>query len=205
LETTLTNGFPTEYPWRSGQSRWGMFDHGSVAGARNEVSGMVDYFRLPKRRWYWYRNAYANVPPPTWPVDGTPAALQLTADKTTLAAVDGTDDTQIIVTVVDGKGTSLTNNVPVTLSITSGPGEFPTGTSITFTPAGGSDQSDIAILEGKAAIEFRSYYAGTTVIRATSPNLTAATVTITSQGSPAWVEGVTPPTAARPYTRYTGH
>jgi hypothetical protein len=205
LDTTLTNGFPTEYPWRSGQSRWGMFDHGSVAGARNEVSGMVDYFRLPKRRWYWYRNAYANVPPPTWPVDGTPAALKLEADKTSLAAVDGTDDAQLIVTVVDSKGIPISNNVPVTLSITSGPGEFPTGTSITFTAPGSSDQSDIAILEGKAAIEFRSYYSGTTVIKATSPNLTAATITITSQGSPAWVEGVTPATAARPYTRYGGH
>jgi hypothetical protein len=62
----------------------------------------------------------------------------------------------------------------------------------------------IAILEGKAAIEFRSYYAGTTVIKATSPGLTAGTITITSQGTPAWVEGVTPPTAARPYTRYNG-
>jgi hypothetical protein len=205
LDTTLSNGFPTEYAWRSGQARWGMFDHGSVAGSRNEVSGMVDYFRLPKRRWYWYRNAYANVPPPTWPVSGTPAALQLEADKTSLSAVDGTDDVQLIVTVLDSKGTPISNNVPVTLSITSGPGEFPTGTSITFTPPGSSDQSDIAILEGKAAIEFRSYYAGTTVIKATSPGLTAATVTITSQGSPAWVEGVTPPTPARPYTRYAGH
>jgi beta-galactosidase len=205
LETTLTNGFPTEYAWRSGQSRWGMFDHGSVAGARNEVSGMVDYFRLPKRRWYWYRNAYANVPPPTWPVDGTPAGLKLEADKTSLSAVDGTDDAQLTVTVLDSKGTPISNNVPVTLSITSGPGEFPTGTSITFTPPGGSDQSDIAILEGKAAVEFRSYYAGTTIIKATSPNLTEATITIISQGSPAWVEGVTTATAARPYTRYGGH
>jgi hypothetical protein len=204
LSTTLTNGFPTEYSWRSGQALWCIFDHGSVAGSRNEMSGIVDYFRLPKRAWYWYRNAYANVPPPTWPASGTPAALQVTADKTNLSAVDGTDDAQLIVTVLDGQGNAINNNVPVTLSITSGPGEFPTGTSITFTPASSSDQSDIAIVDGKAAIEFRSYYAGTSVIKATSPNLTAATITITSQGSPAWVDGVTPPTAARPYTRYTG-
>jgi hypothetical protein len=204
LSTTLTGGFPTEYAWRSGQSIWCAFDHGSVASNRNEISGIVDYFRLPKRPWYWYRNAYANVPPPTWPVSGVPAALQLTADKTALAAVDGTDDAQLIVTVLDSAGNAINNNVPVTLSITSGPGEFPMGTSITFTPSSSSDQSDIAILDGKAAIEFRSYYAGASVIKATSPNLTAATVTITSQGSPVWVEGVTPPTAARPYTRYTG-
>ena len=118
--------------------------------------------------------------------------------------MDGTDDVQLVVTVLDSKGAPISNNVAVTLSITSGPGEFPTGTSMTFTPPGSSDQSDIAILEGKASIEFRSYYAGKTVIKATSPGLTAATVTITSQGSPAWVEGVTPPTAPRPYTRYNG-
>jgi len=29
--------------------------------------GIVDYFRIPKRSWYWYRNAYANTPPPEWP------------------------------------------------------------------------------------------------------------------------------------------
>jgi len=106
-------------------------------------------------------------------------------------AVDGTDDAQLVVTVLDSKGNAINNSVPVTLSITSGPGEFPTGTSITFTPPGSTDQSDIAILDGKAAIEFRSYYSGTSVIKATSSGLTAATITITSQGSPAWVEGVT--------------
>lgn len=204
LSATLTNGFPTEYSWRSGQVIWCAFDHGSVGGTKLETMGIVDYFRLPKRAWYWYRNSYANVSPPTWPASGTAAGLQLTADKTTLAAVDGTDDAQIVVTVVDAKGNPISNNVPVTLSIASGPGEFPTGTTITFTPASSSDQSDIAILDGKAAIEFRSYYAGTTVIKATSPGLTAATITITSQGSPAWVDGVTPSTAARPYARYTG-
>ena len=204
LSATLTNGLPTEYAWRSGQALWCAFDHGSVGSTKLETMGIVDYFRLPKRAWYWYRNTYASVAPPSWPASGTAAALQLTADKTNLVAVDGTDDAQLIVTVLDSKGTAISNNVPVTLSITSGPGEFPTGTSITFTPSGSSDQSDIAILDGKAAIEFRSYYSGTTAIKATSPGLTAATISITSQGSPAWVAGVTPPTAARPYTRYTG-
>jgi hypothetical protein len=205
LSATLTNGVPTEYAWRSGQALWCAFDHGSIGGTKLETMGIVDYFRLPKRAWYWYRNTYANVPPPTWPTSGTPAALQLTADKTSLSAVDGTDDAQLVVTVLDNKGNPISNNVAVTLSITSGPGEFPTGTSITFTPASSSEQSDIAIADGKAAIEFRSYYAGTSVITATSSGLTAATITITSNGSPAWVAGVTSPTAARPYTRYTGN
>ena len=204
LASTLTNGFPTEYSWRSGQALWCMFDHGSVGGTSLETMGIVDYFRLPKRAWYWYRNSYGGIAAPTWPVAGTPASLQLTADKTTLAAVDGTDDAQIIVTVVDGSGNAINNNVTVTLSIESGPGEFPTGPSITFTPPSSNAQSDIAIMDGKAAIEFRSYYSGTTVIRATSTGLTDGTITITSQGSPAWVQGVSPAAPARPYTRYAG-
>jgi beta-galactosidase/beta-glucuronidase len=204
LASTLTNGFPTEYTWRSGQALWCMFDHGSVGGTSLETMGIVDYFRLPKRAWYWYRNAYGGIAAPTWPVAGTAAALKLTADKTTLAAVDGTDDAQIVVTVVDGSGNAINNNVTVTLSIESGPGEFPTGPSITFTPPSSSPQSDIAIMDGTAAIEFRSYYAGTTVIRATATGLTDGTITITSEGSPAWVQGVTPSAPAQPYTRYAG-
>ena len=106
--------------------------------------GMVDYFRLPKRQWYWYRNEYLHIPPPAWPGNGVPAALKLTADKTTLKSVDGTDDAQIIVTVVDKDGKAINNCPPVTLAIESGPGEFPTGPSITFAP-----DSDIAIRDGR--------------------------------------------------------
>ena len=197
-------GSPPNTRGAAGQAIWCMFDHGSIGGTKLETMGIVDYFRIPKRAWYWYRNAYGDVAPPTWPAAGTPAALQVTADKTTLAAVDGTDDAQITVTVVDASGTAISNNVTVTLTITSGPGEFPTGTSITFTPPSSSAQSDIAIVEGKAAIEFRSYYSGTTVITASSTGLTSGTITITSQGSPAWVAGTTPATPARPYTRYAG-
>jgi hypothetical protein len=204
MSSTLTNGFPIEYSWRSGQAVWCAFDHGTIKDASFGIMGIVDYFRLPKRAWYWYRNAYAGVSPPAWPGNGTPAALQLAADKTNLVAVDGTDDAQLIVTVRDANGNAISNNVPINLSILSGPGEFPTGTNITFTPPSSSPQSDIAIRDGKAAIEFRSYYAGTTVINAASPGLTNATITITSQGSPAWVAGVTPPAPARPYSRYNG-
>jgi len=86
--------------------------------------------------------------------NGTPAALQLAADKTNLVAVDGTDDAQLIVTVRDANGNAISNNVPINLSILSGPGEFPTGTNITFTPPSSSPQSDIAIRDGKAALNF---------------------------------------------------
>jgi hypothetical protein len=185
-------------PWRSGEVIWCGFDHGSLAGRRFGSMGLVDYFRLPKRQWYWYRNEYLHIPPPTWPVDGIPAALKLIADKTTLNSVDGTDDAQIIVTVVDKDGNAISNCPPVTLAIESGPGEFPTGPSITFT-----SDSDITIRDGQAAIEFRSYYAGKTVIRAESPGLKSATIQITSRSEPVFIAGTTPSVKSRPYVRFT--
>jgi hypothetical protein len=187
-------------PWRSGEAIWCAFDHGSIAGRRFGGMGFVDYFRLPKRQWYWYRNEYLHIPPPAWPSNGVPAALKLTADKTTLNSVDGTDDAQIIVTVVDKDGNALNNCPPVTLVVESGPGEFPTGPSITF-----ASNSDIAIRDGAAAMEFRSYYAGKTVIRATSPGLKDATIQIISRGKPKFVAGKTPSVQPRPYVRFTGN
>jgi hypothetical protein len=184
-------------PWRSGEVIWCGFDHGSLASRRFGSMGMVDYFRLPKRQWYWYRNEYLHIPPPAWPSNGVPAALKLTADKTTLHSVDGTEDAQIIVTVVDKEGNPLNNCPPVTVEIESGPGEFPTGPHITFAP-----DWDIAIRDGQAAIEFRSYHAGKTLIRATSPGLKDATIKITSLGKPEYIAGKTAPVKARPYVRF---
>jgi len=196
---TVSNGMAAMPAWRSGISRWCMFDYGSQMGAQYINSGIVDYFRIPKRSYYWYRNAYAKVAPPTWPAAGTAAGLKLTSSTTTLTAVDGTQDAWLLVTVVDSTGKPISNNVAVTLTIKSGPGEFPTGPSITFTPPNMGTASDISIRDGQAAIEFRTYISGTSVIEATSPGLTSSSVTIVSQGSPAWVEGVTRPIAPRPY------
>jgi beta-galactosidase len=186
-------------PWRSGEVLWCAFDHGSIAGRKFGGMGFVDYFRLPKRQWYWYRNDYLHIPPPAWPSNGVPAGLKLSVDKTTLNSTDGTDDAQIIVTVVNRNGTPISNCPPVTLAIESGPGEFPTGPSISF-----AADSDIAIRDGVAAMEFRSYYAGKTVIRATSPGLKDATIQIVSRGGPKFIAGKTPPVKPRPYVRFTG-
>ncbi len=191
--------FAWRHPWRSGEVLWCAFDHGSIAGRRFGAMGMIDYFRLPKRQWYWYRNEYRHIPPPAWPVSGAPAALKLSADKTTVGSVDGTDDAQLIVTVVDKDGKALNASPRVTLAIAYGPGEFPTGPSITFAP-----DSDITIRDGEAAMEFRSYYAGQTAIRATSPGLKDATITVTSLGDPPFIPGVTPPVKPRPYAGFEG-
>ena len=184
-------------PWRSGESLWCAFDHGSIAGQKFGGMGFMDYFRLPKRQWYWYRNEYKKIPPPEWPQAGEPARLKLTADKTVIRSVDGTDDAHLIVSVVDANGKALSDSPPVTLTVQSGPGEFPTGPSITF-----QQDSDIAIRDGMAAIEFRSYYAGKTLIRASSPGLKDATLEITSQGAPKFVSSKTLSVEPRPYVRF---
>ena len=186
-------------PWRSGEAIWCGIDHGSQFGRTTGGMGIVDYFRLPKRSWYWYRNAYRQVPPPTWPGDGAPATLQLTADKSTLNSADGTDDVQLVVTVLDKDGKETSQCPPVTLTIESGPGEFPTGPSITFTA-----DSDIAIREGKATMAFRSHYAGKSLIRASSPGMQNATVELVSKGGPEFVPGKTPTVKPRAYTQMTG-
>ncbi|MGD0871883.1 MAG: glycoside hydrolase family 2 TIM barrel-domain containing protein [Bryobacteraceae bacterium] len=182
-----------EFPWRSGQAIWSGFDYGTIAGKQG-FKGIIDYFRLPKRSWYWYRNAYLHIPPPAWPQPGTPAKLQLTADKSIIHGADGTDDCQLIVTVADAQGRRVSNSPPVTLRVESGPGEFPTGPAITF-----AADSEIMIVEGQAAIEFRSYYGGRSLIRARSPGLQDATITVTTEGDPVYIEGKTPPVAVRPY------
>jgi beta-galactosidase len=191
-----------EYPWRSGQSLWCAFDYSTILGHFG-CMGFVDYFRIPKRSWYWYRNQYLHIPPPQWPQDGTPAKLSLTADKTTIQGTDATDDCQLLVTVEDADGKPISNSPPVTFTIDSGPGEFPTGRSITFNPPSTDPQSDIAIRDGQAAIEFRSYYGGQSVIRASSPGLEDGTVTLTTKGDPQFVPGQSPLAVDRPYVRYT--
>lgn len=183
--------------WRSGQAIWCGFDHGSIAGSALGKMGIVDYFRIPKRSWYWYRNEYAKVAPPVWAVEGIPAQLKLEATKTNGVLTDGTDDVQLMVTVLDASGNLLKSAPPVQLKLISGPGEFPTGSSILF-----EKDSDIRILDGQAAISFRSYYAGKALIEATSPGLKPARIEIHFVGSHIHEPGVTPVVKPRPYVRF---
>ncbi len=185
------------HTWRSGQVIWCGFDHGSIAGSALGKMGIVDYFRIPKRSWYWYRNEYKQVPPPIWLIEGIPAQLKLEATKTDGVLTDGTDDVQLIVTVLDASGKLLKNAPPVRLKLISGPGEFPTGNSILF-----EENSDIRIMDGQAAIAFRSYYAGKAVIEATSPGLEPAHIEICFVGAPVYEPEVTPSVKERPYVRF---
>ena len=186
-----------EYPWRSGQVIWCGFDYGTIFGT-GVSKGLLDYARIPKREWYWYRNEYLHLPPPAWPQAGVPARLALTADRTVIAGTDGLDDVHLLVTVQNAAGKAISNSPPVTFTIESGPGEFPTGRTITFDPA-----TDIPIRDGQAAIEFRSYYGGKSVIRATSPGLQSAALKITTQGDPKFIPDKTPLVPERPYVRFS--
>ena len=189
------NGKPL-HSWRSGQAIWCGFDHGSIAGSPLGKMGIIDYFRIPKRAWYWYRNEYTAVPPPEWPQEGVAAGLKLEAD-TVMASSDGTEDIKLLVTVVDDKGKALSNTPPVQLTVISGPGEFPTGSSINF-----QEGSDISIIDGKASIEIRSWYAGETIIRATSPGLPSTDLKIKFTGAFPYHEGITAKVKDRPYQRF---
>lgn len=192
--------------WRSGQIIWCAFDHGTIFGTWLATMGMIDYFRLPKRQYYWYVEALKkgnrNPVELEWPKEGIPVKLRVEASNKIISSTDGTDDAQLIVTVLDASGKHISNNAPVEFNIVSGPGEFPTGRSIRFMPPSEEEASDICIRDGQAAIAFRSYHAGKTIIKATSEGLEPAIIEITTKGSPAWIEGVTPPVVDRPYKRY---
>jgi len=186
--------YPWRLPWRSGEAIWAGFDHGSIAGRKFGGMGIVDYFRLPKCQWYWYRQAYRGIPIPKPAQPGRAAALRLTSSSPTIQHADGTDDVQLVVTVVDAHGRPLSNSPPVRLAIVSGPGELPTGRSISFAP-----DSDIQILDGKAAIAMRSWQSGITRLRATSPGLKDGVLEIRTLEGPPFIAGVTPVVADRPY------
>jgi hypothetical protein len=184
-----------QYSWRSGQAIWCGFDHGSIAGHFG-CMGIVDYFRLPKQQWYWYRNAYRGISPEKIPEPGISAKIVLSADKKVIQNADGTDDIHLIISMVDKNGKPVSNSPDVLLEVVSGPGEFPSGSSILF-----QENSDIAIRAGKAAIEFRSYYAGTTIIKASSKGLKPALITLVSKNAPAFsIKNANP--NVRPYKRF---
>lgn len=115
--------------------------------------------------------------------------------KASTIKTDGTEDVQLIVTVVDADGKPLSNTPDVTLSIVSGPGELPTGRSITF-----SRESDIQILDGKAAIAMRAYQQGKAVVEASSKGLKPARLELTFTGGEKYRPTLA--IADRPYKRY---
>lgn len=167
-------------PWRSGSLIWSGFAYGThCQNKRTGQSfglefGIFDYHRLLKRNAWEYLRGTPAMKDFILPVEGEPNQLSLTADKNELRN-DGTDDAHLVVTVRDKAGKWIGNQVPVTLSIVSGPGLLPTG--LTWT----TNTTDM----GRQAIEFRSYKPGKTILEVSSPNLKPSRVEITTLGTAA--------------------
>ncbi|MBT3194739.1 MAG: hypothetical protein HN341_19500 [Verrucomicrobia bacterium] len=159
---------PARLPWRSGVIAWSGIAYGThcknkqTGESFGRKFGLYDYHRLLKREHASY-HPDGFTPPP----HGTPAALSLTADKLEVRT-DGSDDTQLIVTVLDAEGNWIDETVPITLTVVSGPGLLPTGRKWD------TDTSHI----GRQAIEMRLREPGTAVIEVTSPGLAPARIEI---------------------------
>ena len=119
------------------------------------------------------------------------------ASKYERILADGTDDVQLIITILDDEGHELSNSPDIHLRVLSGPGEFPTGKSITF-----SSDSDIRIMDGKAAIALRAYYAGKTVVEASSDGLLSGKIELEFIGAPDFIPGKSREVDDRPYVRF---
>lgn len=162
--------------WRAGVALWCAFHHASIAGDMGKM-GMIDYARLPLRQWFWYRNEYAKIPPPTWAQNGVAHKIKINVDKNNLRA-DGTDDVFCHLQIVDADGKVIRDSRDVTLAIISGGGELPTGKSITF-----KHNTPIDIREGEAATTLRAWHNGEIILRATAENLLSDEITITAHGA----------------------
>lgn len=173
-----TDNVEQPHPWRSGIVLWCGFHHGSIMPEMGRM-GFIDYFRVPLRSWYWYRENLAGVPAPAWPKPEKPTALRLTSDRPTIGT-DGTDDAYLTVELVNAAGERVAVDQPVRLEVTQGGGIFPTGTSIELSP------DNKGFVEGIGAIEFRSYYAGPITISASSAGVPPVELTIAAQGGEPW-------------------
>lgn len=148
---------------------WCGFHHGTIGGDGLAKMGMIDYYRLPLNSWYWYREHNMGIAGES-SIAGTASQIGISSSDTDITN-NGTKDTQLIVTLQDADGNWVNETKAVTLKVESGPGIFPGGKTYKFTP--GKSMRD-----GKASIEFRSYYSGDTVISATAEGLPVSTITI---------------------------
>ena len=162
------------YPWRAGQVRWVGYGYGSFLTDNGGLGGVVDYYRLPGPEWYQYRQEHLGTAY-TLPTAGTASKIVLTADNLTIGN-DGTDDTELTAQIVSAAGTAIDSTAPITLTVTSGAGLFPTGSSMTFDNSKCPDTR--CIRYGMAKMTMRAYTAGPITVTAASPGLTSASVTI---------------------------
>lgn len=166
------------YEWRSGKALWCGFHHGSIFNDMGHM-GMIDYYRLPLATWHWYRKELLRIEPPKPGIPGIPYALIMEPDKEIICA-DGTDDAFLTISLVDKKQNIISNPMAVTLTVTEGAGYFPTGPSITFSPGSNS------FLDGRCAIEFRTYYNGINKITAAADGVKTCEIIIKGKYGEEW-------------------
>lgn len=172
----FTDGTEIDYPWRSGKILWCGFHHGSIFDGMGSM-GMIDYYRLPLACWYWYREHLTGKKAPKPKQKGVPYQIRLSSDVSEFAA-NGQEDAWICAELLDKEGNPIANEMELTLTVVKGDGIFPTGKRITFSPEKSS------MLDGMAAIEFRSWYGGENVIRAEANGVKSAEISILAKGTP---------------------
>ncbi|KQR86381.1 glycoside hydrolase family 2 [Microbacterium sp. Leaf179] len=182
----------------AGLTIWAGFDHGTIGGAGLARMGMIDYNRLPKDQWYWFRANKARwtdeavVADPVavareQSVQGAATAMTLAPSKYSSDTItdDGRTDTQLVVTLRNGAGEWVNDTRAVTLTVTDGPGILPGGKSYTFSPG-------LTMFDGKAAVAFRSAFAGTSTITASSDGLPDATFQVNTEAVAGSADDVEP-------------
>lgn len=168
----IQGGSNTEYvlqPNSAGLVLWCAFHHGTVGGDGLAKMGMIDYYRLPLKSWYWYREKNLGTAPEA-SISGKATQMELTTSDETITN-DGRKDTKLILTMQNADGAWVNESKAVTLTVESGPGILPGGKTYKFVP-------NKSIRDGKASIEFRSYYSGDTVISAQADGLPKSSITI---------------------------
>lgn len=173
-EVEWEHGVEVDYPWRSGKIFWCAFHYKSIAEGAG-LQGLVDYFRMPRRPYYWYREKLRGIAPPAFPEPGTAVALRLSSDAEEMPT-DGTGDVQLVVELVDSRGARVADDRAVTLTVVEGDGLLPSGRSITLSP-----ETD-SLWGGAGAIELRSYVPGAQRIRATAQGVTSAELVVVATG-----------------------
>lgn len=192
FEPRFTDGTEIDYPWRSGKILWCGFHHGSIFDGMGSM-GMIDYYRLPLACWYWYREHLAGKSAPKPKKEGTPFQIRLSSDVNRFRA-NGQEDAWICAELLDQEGNPISNEIELTFTVEKGDGIFPTGKTITFSPEKKN------MLDGLAAIEFRSWYGGENVICATADGVKSAKICIFADGEPKLKNTVLNPMLPPPYT-----
>jgi beta-galactosidase len=173
-----TDGVEQPHPWRSGISLWCGFHHGSILFDMGHM-GMIDYYRLPLDTWHWYRENLLGIPRPEHAVEGRAARLSLTADRLELTD-DGTQDVQLVVSLLGEDGRRVLSPQQVRLEVVSGGAVFPTGKVYEMSGEKGS------LLDGMGAIELRALYPGETVIRAQAEGVPPVELQLLVTGDSPW-------------------